>query len=335
MKIISYTPEAQRRRRPAAAPIPRETATRSIAAGPPEDETRPKPSSTLYPSPPNPFQLHAPSLRQTKSTKSLFGKPSDGSFSGDVFEAIKLPNLDPPTPEEPSAPWCAVCYSVWTPEDSMVILPGCKHPFCRECLVGHVHAKIEEGQFPIVCPSCAIDHSLPSRLKTEIDQTTILALGEVFTDKELDKFEDLQLAEHAMSMECPGCKSSMRLARDDLDGTYLLQCPLPECHAKWCRRCHQVISSCTRSHRCSSDRSFRWLMWKRKFRYCPGCRAPTEKVDGCDHMTCAARGCGTHFCWRCGNSIWRPGQRGSSYDAVRAHNRWCRVVFCFGGCRIQ
>jgi hypothetical protein len=30
---------------------------------------------------------------------------------------------------------------------------------------------------------------------------------------------------------------------------------------------------------------------------CPGCRANTQKNDGCDHITCR---CGAHWCWVCG-----------------------------------
>lgn len=30
---------------------------------------------------------------------------------------------------------------------------------------------------------------------------------------------------------------------------------------------------------------------------CPGCKAPTQKTYGCDHMTCPCR---THWCWACG-----------------------------------
>lgn len=35
----------------------------------------------------------------------------------------------------------------------------------------------------------------------------------------------------------------------------------------------------------------------RKARECPGCKFPTVKASGCDHITCP---CGTHWCWACG-----------------------------------
>ncbi len=35
---------------------------------------------------------------------------------------------------------------------------------------------------------------------------------------------------------------------------------------------------------------------------CPGCRIPTERTEGCNHMTCSTNkgGCGTHYCYPCG-----------------------------------
>ncbi len=36
---------------------------------------------------------------------------------------------------------------------------------------------------------------------------------------------------------------------------------------------------------------------------CPGCRAPTYKTEGCNHMTCANKTCSTQWCWTCGSEI--------------------------------
>ena len=43
--------------------------------------------------------------------------------------------------------------------------------------------------------------------------------------------------------------------------------------------------------------------------HCPGCRAPTQKTAGCNHMTCL---CGQHWCWICGKGE-------SSADDVHEH----------------
>lgn len=33
---------------------------------------------------------------------------------------------------------------------------------------------------------------------------------------------------------------------------------------------------------------------------CPGCKVATNKVYGCNHITCPVSGCATHWCWDCG-----------------------------------
>jgi hypothetical protein len=43
---------------------------------------------------------------------------------------------------------------------------------------------------------------------------------------------------------------------------------------------------------------------------CPGCKTPTQKTSGCDHMQCSVMGCKTHWCWVCakpfaGDKIYR------------------------------
>ncbi len=44
------------------------------------------------------------------------------------------------------------------------------------------------------------------------------------------------------------------------------------------------------------DREFE--QWKAQHtKPCPGCSAPIEKNEGCNHMACSK--CGAHFCWLC------------------------------------
>lgn len=36
---------------------------------------------------------------------------------------------------------------------------------------------------------------------------------------------------------------------------------------------------------------------------CPKCKTPTQKLTGCDHITCTIRNCGAHWCWACGKKF--------------------------------
>jgi Ring finger domain len=48
---------------------------------------------------------------------------------------------------------CGICMEEM-PEDSKACPDPCGHPFCRDCLRGHVSARLEEHRFPILCPTC-------------------------------------------------------------------------------------------------------------------------------------------------------------------------------------
>ena len=48
---------------------------------------------------------------------------------------------------------CGICLEEM-PDDSIARPDPCGHTFCRECLRGHVAARINEHRFPVLCPSC-------------------------------------------------------------------------------------------------------------------------------------------------------------------------------------
>ena len=48
---------------------------------------------------------------------------------------------------------CSICMEEM-PVDSIARIDSCGHTFCRECLRGHVSARIDEHRFPVICPTC-------------------------------------------------------------------------------------------------------------------------------------------------------------------------------------
>ena len=48
---------------------------------------------------------------------------------------------------------CSICMDEM-PVDSIARIDTCGHAFCRECLRGHVAARLDEHRFPILCPTC-------------------------------------------------------------------------------------------------------------------------------------------------------------------------------------
>jgi hypothetical protein len=48
---------------------------------------------------------------------------------------------------------CGICMEEML-DDSIARPDPCGHEFCRECLRGHVTARLDEHRFPILCPTC-------------------------------------------------------------------------------------------------------------------------------------------------------------------------------------
>ncbi|KAG2011680.1 hypothetical protein CC2G_011769 [Coprinopsis cinerea AmutBmut pab1-1] len=97
---------------------------------------------------------------------------------------------------------CAICFDDHQHEE-MVALTECNHTFCRPCMVSHVQAKMSETIYPIFCPLCATDRSIPLDDKTKIDQRILEELHDLFPAKDFEKFEELQLTMISMTVQCP------------------------------------------------------------------------------------------------------------------------------------
>lgn len=74
--------------------------------------------------------------------------------------------------------------------------------------------------------------------------------------------------------------------------------------------------------RAVAERELRRAVFNRKrldcpVKECPSCKAPTQKTNGCDHMTCP---CGTDWCWACGFEGLSAGSIYSHMDEV--HGGW-------------
>lgn len=92
-------------------------------------------------------------------------------------------------------------------------------------------------------------------------------------------------------------------------------CPKTDCgktitKPRWCSctnrtRCECGIDVCFKcgkewhGGRCTSDgdAAFKVYGMMHAIAKCPKCKAPCEKIDGCNKMTCSR--CNTYFCWLC------------------------------------
>lgn len=80
----------------------------------------------------------------------------------------------------------------------------------------------------------------------------------------------------------------------------------------WCQRCYRVAEAIPRECAggvgvpnivdfvCDECQSARHVPQSKP---CPSCGIATLKASGCNHMTCAARECGAHWCFQCGEQF--------------------------------
>ncbi|TEB36714.1 hypothetical protein FA13DRAFT_1080210 [Coprinellus micaceus] len=196
---------------------------------------------------------------------------------------------------------------------------NCEHSFCRDCMTGHVRSQLEENLYPIICPVCFPDPERTTR--GFVDDFVLEELD--LTQKEADKFQDLQLATVIVKIDCPGCKQVLMVAREDYLNEPFITCNLPGCSSRFCRACLVVMEGQSDEHTCKVDEELDALMKANGWRYCPGCRTPILKESGCNHMTCKTPGCSTHFCYVCGDSIWDATSLESLHTLLPAHYRNC------------
>ncbi|KAF9821242.1 hypothetical protein IEO21_00850 [Rhodonia placenta] len=185
---------------------------------------------------------------------------------------------------------CGICLEEFN-VDVVARIDICGHQFCRTCILGHTAAKIDERRYPIVCPVCMADKGLKKQ-----------------GDKQYEVFVEMQLAAFSVILHCRKCKNTVFVDKSEHAATEILK-----------------IEFGGPKHSCDGSSELKHLMQQRGWKYCPGCKTPAEKIDGCNHMTCMSPGCNTHFCYVCGEAITQSALRSEIKSALSAHYRRCRL----------
>ncbi|KAJ7091507.1 hypothetical protein B0H15DRAFT_836463 [Mycena belliarum] len=215
---------------------------------------------------------------------------------------------------------CGICFDKF-PEDYVARITDCAHGFCRECMKSYVVSKLTDKLYPIFCPLCVTDIARvePATISDDLVQT----LG--LNDKEYQILQELQIISLSILLHCRKCKQSVFVDRGEYEAAPILVCPLPRCNYTWCKACHQTIPMDGPKHSCDGSSELEHLMKRRGWKQCPGCKTVIHKVSGCNHITCMAPGCNTHFCYVCGESIVRSALRREIQAAVSAHYSRCNL----------
>lgn len=91
-----------------------------------------------------------------------------------------------------------------------------------------------------------------------------------------------------MLTSCHSCERSTYVAKEKYHASKIVSCPSPGCQYTWCKSCvwaTETDNAEAKQHSCDGAIELRDLMAQQGWRYCPGCRTPTERISGCNHMT--------------------------------------------------
>jgi len=195
---------------------------------------------------------------------------------------------------------CCICMNEM-PVYFIARIDSCGHTFCRQCLLGHVTARLEERKFPILCPTCIVDKGKGKGKVGEVSPILALDLG--ISDEQFDIWSEMEMAPFAVLVHCRKCQRSMFVARDEHEEVNVITCPLPNCNHRWCKKCQKSLGFLELTHSCDGTAELEHLMKEKGWKYCPTCKTPIQKISGCNHMSCITPGCNTRFCYFCSGLI--------------------------------
>lgn len=210
--------------------------------------------------------------------EAVASKPVDAT-AGVVLSLSSTPGTDDETV------YCGMCL-----DQQMDIVRSCRydHQWCKPCLAGYVESQIACNQLSVRCPWLDEAGSTATSRCTEfIGEATIAAIVDARTAAKYRRFSALS---DPLVRECPLKKG---------DGTPCLHLQKgttrrPEIVCEQCNGTYCFVHA--NAHQGEACRSYTkrqqavakandWYL-KQVSKQCPSCKAPTQKGDGCIHMTC-------------------------------------------------
>lgn len=80
------------------------------------------------------------------------------------------------------------------------------------------------------------------------------------------------------------CRRAAFVDREEYEHSKIILCPLPSCGFRWCKECSKEVERGFQ-HSCDGSMEFNMLIEQKGWKRCPGCKAPVQKSEGCNHMT--------------------------------------------------
>ncbi|KAM4039122.1 E3 ubiquitin-protein ligase RNF14-like [Anomaloglossus baeobatrachus] len=215
----------------------------------------------------------------------------------------------------------------------------CQHVYCNTCLKDYFEIQIKEGQVHALnCPEpkCT-STATPAQVKNLVEEELFCRYDRLLLQSGLDLMADIFFCPR------PDCQTPVMLEPGDKMGICTM-CQYAFC--VYCKKSFHGITGCTanaeklaeliKEHQ-AADKKGKRLLEKRfeqlkkvveniknmewigeNAKPCPACKAPIQKIDGCNKMTCT--GCKQKFCWTCLSILPQE----NAYDHFNGTTR-CRV----------
>ncbi|KAM3135599.1 hypothetical protein pb186bvf_012270 [Paramecium bursaria] len=222
---------------------------------------------------------------------------------------------------------CPICLEEKNVDADCFSFFNCDHRCCKSCLLEHVQAKMQEGNFQeenVTCVSCKVPLS-PNELEAVLKREDFVKLSD-FRIKNLvgqhgylrcpaliqevngqitQQGLNLNLLNNAKNPKHTGqfkeCPAIIQIS-GDIPFPVCPICKIQFC-AKGCPTTH-VGKTCEKFREetnLANDNLFNLLVQNEKLRMCPQCKAMVQKTQGCNHITCR---CKYEYCYVC-SAKWR------------------------------
>ncbi|KAJ4950936.1 hypothetical protein NE237_027768 [Protea cynaroides] len=213
---------------------------------------------------------------------------------------------------------CEICIELMTQEIKFENNKRCVHPFCTDCIVKYIEAKVEERVTKLLCPAFNC-----KKLLDPFSCRQILPAG--LFEKWCDLLCESAVVERE-SAYCPFADCSA-LILNECEGN-ITRSNCPNCKKLMCFQCKlpwHVGFRCdeTQEMRDENDIFFSELVDRNKWKRCPGCNFHVERFEGCQNIKCR---CGVLFCYTCGRVKSTCECYRKNVVVVEGHDRGNRVV---------
>jgi len=191
---------------------------------------------------------------------------------------------------------CPVCCEDVRGEERVVLSQCCnvEHGCCRTCMKRYIGSLVADGRVDSI--PCPVQMTCPSVAQP----SEILRLTDKATFAKYERFRQMQ--GDPSLRQCPDCDALCQPKRDE-EGGIILEMTCHKCEAEFCfHHSNAHAGESCQAYRQQMDEDERYaLSLDTETKPCPGCSILTDKISGCNHMTCSR--CKREWCWMCGDSI--------------------------------